>query len=88
MTITNNTQHASIYYSTSQKGGVDCGNLKPGDDVVLYSYDNKPDVKITLTISKTGDETVIDRGPGSLTRVIRRALRRTIDASVRRPRSS
>jgi hypothetical protein len=60
MTITNNTQHASIYYSTSRhKGGVDCGNLNPGDDVVLSTYDDKPDVKITLTISKTGDETEV-----------------------------
>jgi translation elongation factor EF-1alpha len=59
MTITNNTQHENISYSTSHKGGVDCGYLKPGDDVVLSTYDNKPDVKVTLTISKTGDETTI-----------------------------
>ena len=59
MTISNNTQHASVYYSASHTGGVDCGNLDPGDDVVLSSYDNKPDVKVTLTISKTGDETVV-----------------------------
>jgi hypothetical protein len=59
MTITNNTQHASVYYSASHKGGVDCGNLAPGDDVVLATYDDKPDVKVTLTISKTGDETTI-----------------------------
>jgi ethanolamine utilization microcompartment shell protein EutL len=59
MTITNNTQHESIYYSTSFKGGsVDCGTLKPGEDVVLTSYDNKADVKVTLTVSKTGDETM------------------------------
>jgi hypothetical protein len=59
MTITNNTQHATISYTTSFKGGsVDCGNLKPGDDVVLTSYDDKPDVKVTLTVSKTGDETM------------------------------
>ena len=60
MTITNNTQHASVYYSVSRKGGVDCGNLDPGDDVVMPSFDDKPNVKVTLTISKTGDETVID----------------------------
>jgi hypothetical protein len=59
MTITNNTQNENIYYSTSHKGGVDCGYLKPGDDVVLSTYDQKPDVKVTLTISKTGDETEI-----------------------------
>ena len=60
MTITNNTQNENIYYSASHKGGVDCGYLKPGFDVVLSTYDNKPDVKVTLTISKTGDETVIE----------------------------
>jgi hypothetical protein len=59
MTITNNTQNENIYYSASHKGGVDCGNLAPGDDVVLATYDDKPDVKVTLTISKTGDETEI-----------------------------
>jgi hypothetical protein len=60
MTITNNTQHESVYYSISHKGGVDCGNLGPGDDVVLATYDNSPNVKLTLTISKTGDETVVE----------------------------
>lgn len=60
MTITNNTQHASVYYSVSDKTGVDCGNLSPGDDVVLPSFDDKPDVRVVLTISKTGDETVVD----------------------------
>ena len=60
MTITNNTQHANVYYSASHTGGVDCGNLAPGDDAVLPSFDNKSNVKITLTVSKTGDETVID----------------------------
>lgn len=59
MIITNNTQHASVYYHASHTGGVDCGNLDPGDDVTLTSYDGKPDVKVTLTISKTGDETEI-----------------------------
>ena len=59
MTITNNTQHASVYYSISQKGGVDCGNLDPGDDITLTSYDDKTDIKVTLTISKTGDETEV-----------------------------
>lgn len=65
MTITNNTQHASVYYSVSAKGGTDCGNLGPGDDVVMPSFDDKPKVKVTLTISKTGDETeVIIQDPG------------------------
>jgi hypothetical protein len=65
MTITNNTQHASVYYSVSDKGGVDCGNLAPGDDIVLPSFDDKPDIKVTLTISKTGDETeVVIQDPG------------------------
>jgi hypothetical protein len=65
MTITNDTQHASIYYSVSRKGGVDCGNLDPGDDIVMPSFDDKSDVKVTLTISKTGDETqVIIQDPG------------------------
>lgn len=53
------TQHESVYYSVSDKGGVDCGNLGPGEDAVLSSFDDKPDVKVTLTISKTGDETVV-----------------------------
>jgi hypothetical protein len=67
MTIYNNTQHESIYYSVSQKVGVDCGNLGPGDQVTLSSYDDKPDVKLTLTISKTGDATeVVIRDPGLL----------------------
>ena len=61
MIITNNTQHASIYYSVSRKGGgVDCGTLAPGDDAVMPSFDDKPNVKVTMTISKTGDETVIE----------------------------
>jgi hypothetical protein len=65
MTITNNTQNESVYYSISHKGGVDCGNLGPGDDVLLSSYDNSPDVKVTLTLSKTGDETeIIIADPG------------------------
>lgn len=65
MTIYNNTQHESIYYSISHKGGVDCGNLDPGDQATLSSYDDKPDVKLTLRISKTGDATeVVIRDPG------------------------
>ena len=61
MTITNNTQHANVYYSVSRAGGgVDCGNLGPGDDAVMPSFDGQPNVKVTLTISKTGDETVIE----------------------------
>jgi hypothetical protein len=57
MTITNNTQKQSVYYSVSTKGGsVDCGNLGPGDDVVMPSFDDKPGVKVVLTISHTGDE--------------------------------
>jgi hypothetical protein len=60
MIITNNTKHASVYYTASHKGGVDCGNLPPGDDVVLSTYDNKPNVKVTVTISKTGDGNVIE----------------------------
>ncbi|HYJ04409.1 MAG TPA: hypothetical protein VEX43_04705 [Chthoniobacterales bacterium] len=67
MTIFNNTQHESIYYSISHKGGVDCGNLGPGDQATLASYDDKPDVKLTMTISKTGDATeVIIRDSGLL----------------------
>jgi len=59
MTIYNHTQHESIYYSVSAKSGgsVDCGNLGPGDEATLASYDDTPGVKITLTISKTGDAT-------------------------------
>jgi hypothetical protein len=67
MTISNNTQHASIYYSVSHKGGVDCGNLDPGDDAVMPSFDDSAGVKVTLTISKTGDETTIEiADPGLL----------------------
>ena len=65
MTITNNTQHASVYYSVSDATNVDCGNLGPGDDKVLPYFDDKADVKVTMTISKTGDETeVIIQDPG------------------------
>jgi len=65
MTIFNNTHHASIYYSISHKGGVDCGNLNPGDEATLATYDDQPDVKLTLTISRTGDATdVIIQDPG------------------------
>jgi hypothetical protein len=66
MTITNNTQHANIYYSCSSKGGsTDCGDLAPGDDIVMPSMDDKSGVRVVLTISKTGDETeVIIQDPG------------------------
>ena len=65
MTISNTTQHASIYYSVSRQGGVDCGNLDPGDDVEMPSFDDKSDVKVTITITKTGNETeVIVADPG------------------------
>lgn len=67
MTITNNTQHATIYYSVSNQAGVDCGSLSPGDDAVMPSFDDKSDIKITMTISKTGDETeIIIQDPGLL----------------------
>ena len=66
MTITNNTQHERVYYSVSDKGGVDCGNLGPGEEKVMPSFDDKPDVKVTLTISKTGDETEIIIQDGGL----------------------
>jgi len=67
MTLFNNTQHESVYYSVSHKGGVDCGNLGPGDQVELASYDDKPDVKLTMTFLKTGDATqVIIADPGLL----------------------
>jgi hypothetical protein len=59
MVISNNTKHASIYYSVSSKAGVDCGNLDPGDDATLSSFDDQADVKVTLTISKTGDDTEV-----------------------------
>ena len=65
MTIFNNTQHEKIYFSISHKGGVDCGNLDPGDQRELSSYDDKPDVKLTMTFLKTGDATeVVIRDPG------------------------
>jgi hypothetical protein len=66
MVITNNTQHESVYYSVSAKGGgVACGNLLPGDDATLAGFDDTPGVKLTLTISKTGDATeVIIQNPG------------------------
>jgi hypothetical protein len=65
MTISNDTQKQSVYYSVSAKGGVDCGNLDPGDDAVLPFFDDKPGVKVTLTITHTGDETeVIVQDPG------------------------
>jgi hypothetical protein len=66
MTISNNTQKQNVYYSVGMTGGsVDCGNLGPGDDVNLVAYDQKPDVKVTLTITHTGDETeFIIQDPG------------------------
>jgi hypothetical protein len=59
MVITNNTQHETVYYSVSRKGGADCGNLGPGEDVTLATYDNTPNVKVTLRILKTGDNTEV-----------------------------
>lgn len=65
MVISNNTQHETVYYSVSRKGGVDCGNLDPGDDATLATYDDTPNVKVTLTISKTGSATeIIIQDPG------------------------
>ena len=65
MTITNNCQKASVYYSVSSKGSTDCGNLNPGDDIVMPSMDDQPGVRVVLTISRTGDETeVIIQDPG------------------------
>jgi hypothetical protein len=65
MTLFNNTKSEKIYYSISHKGGVDCGNLDPGDQAELSSYDDKPDVKLTLSFLKTGDETeVVISDPG------------------------
>ena len=57
MTLFNNTKHESVYYSISHTGGVDCGNLGPGDQVELTTYDDKPNVKLTMTFLKTGDAT-------------------------------
>jgi hypothetical protein len=57
MTITNSTQKQNVYYSVSVQGGsVDCGNLGPGDDIVMPAFDDTANVKVTLTISHTGDE--------------------------------
>lgn len=66
MTLYNHTQHESVYYSVSVKGGgVACGNLDPGDEATLAGFDDTPGVKVTLTISKTGDATdVIIQDPG------------------------
>jgi hypothetical protein len=66
MTIYNNTKHESVYYSVSYVGGgVACGNLDPGDEATLAGFDDTPGVKVTLTISKTGDATdVIIQDPG------------------------
>jgi hypothetical protein len=66
MMIINNSQHESVYYSVSVKGGaVACGNLDPGDDATLADFDDTPGIKVTLTISKTGDDTqVIIQDPG------------------------
>ena len=58
MLIVNNCQKASVSYTASFQGGsVDCGNLAPGDDVNLVAYDQKPHVKVTLTVTHTGDQT-------------------------------
>ena len=59
MTITNNTQHETVNWTVSGHAGVECGNLSPGDDMVMPAFDNQPKVKVTLVISKTGDETEV-----------------------------
>jgi hypothetical protein len=59
MTISNNNQHQSVYYSVSCGNSVDCGDLGPGDETILPYYDDKPQVKVTLMIAKTGDATTI-----------------------------
>jgi hypothetical protein len=66
MVIANSTQKQKLSYTVSVKGGsVDCGNLGPGEDVNLFAYDRKPGVKVTLTITHTGDETeFIVQDPG------------------------
>ncbi|MFL6518942.1 MAG: hypothetical protein ACJ8NS_01860 [Chthoniobacterales bacterium] len=61
MVISNGTKKQNVGYTVSVTGGsVDCGNLGPGDDVNLFAYDQKPGVKVTVTISHTGDETLVE----------------------------
>jgi hypothetical protein len=59
MVIANSTTKQNLSYSVSIKAGglVDCGNLGPGENVNLFAYDQKPGVKVTLTVTHTGDET-------------------------------
>ena len=58
MVIANSTTKQNLSYSVSVTGGsVDCGNLGPGENVNLFAYDQKPGVKVTLTVTHTGDET-------------------------------
>lgn len=65
MIITNNTKDATVHYFIERPGSSACGDLGPEGEAVLPTFDNKTDVKISLTISKTGDETeVVVADPG------------------------
>ncbi len=58
MVIANSTNKQNLSYTVSVKGGsVDCGNLAPGENVNLFTYDQKPGVRVTLIVTHTGDET-------------------------------
>lgn len=64
MVITNNTNQ-KVHYRADRPGGSDCGDLDPEGEAVLPSFDNQSDVKVTLHIPQTGDETeVLVSDPG------------------------
>ena len=59
MTITNGTKDKTFYYQVFGAGGGDCGTLGPEGEAVLAHYDNKTNIKVELTLYKTGDETEV-----------------------------
>jgi ferredoxin len=65
MTITNGTKNETFYYQVACDGVGACGTLAPEGEAVLPHYDNKKNVKVTLTLYQTGDETeVVVADPG------------------------
>ncbi len=65
MTIVNSTQDKTFHYFVECPGASNCGTLGPEGEAVFPVFDNKPNVKVTLTILQTGNETeVIVADPG------------------------
>jgi hypothetical protein len=56
MIITNNAKQGSMHYFIACTGASACGDLGPGDEAVLPSYNDKTNVTVTLNIWKTSDQ--------------------------------